>query len=107
MNPARAVLLRRQLALAYYYLFVLRRKRAYWVHDIYKSRQREGEYHTLMLRLRADPEEFFKYFRMDQAAFDKLLEKIRHRCVFLSGKRLPTPAWATKTTADGVSKPRR
>jgi len=67
------------MQLAYYYLFVLRRKRACWVHPIYKSRQREGEYHTLMPRLRADPDEFFKYFRMDEAAFDKLLNKIRPR----------------------------
>lgn len=79
MNPARAVLVRRQLELAFYYLFVLRGKRAYWSHPIYKSRKREGEYHTLMPRLRADPEEFIKYFRMGQDAFDKLLEKIRPR----------------------------
>lgn len=67
------------MQLAYYYLFMLRPRRRYWVHAIYGSRPNEGEYHTLMTRLRADPEEFFKYFRMDEAAFDKLLGKIRPR----------------------------
>ena len=67
------------MQLAFYYLFMLRPKKRFWVHAIYESRHQEGEYHTLMPRLRADPEEFFKYFRMDEAAFDKLLNRIRPR----------------------------
>ncbi|KAH7710621.1 hypothetical protein AAVH_22077 [Aphelenchoides avenae] len=79
MNPARAAPVRRQLELAFYYLFGLRRKRTYWEHEIYKSRRREGEYHKLMPRLRAVTDEFFNYFRLDEAAFDKLIDKIRPR----------------------------
>ncbi len=63
--------------LAFYYLLQKRkRQRTTLVSNINLLRPEKGEYHTLMPDLRADPKSFFNYFRMDQAHFDDLLEKV-------------------------------
>lgn len=54
-----------------------RRPRQYWVHDLYLSRQKEGEFHTIFRRLKDDPENFLKYFRMSLNKFEDLLNLLR------------------------------
>ena len=50
-------------------------KRRTWVHDILKTRQREGEYHTLYKQLLDDDSRFYQYFRMPPYQFVYLLKK--------------------------------
>nr|XP_021186521.2 uncharacterized protein LOC110373544 [Helicoverpa armigera] len=49
-------------------------KKNRWVHDTPYSRYEEGEYHTLLPRLKNDQKRFHTYFRMSQNRFDDLLQ---------------------------------
>lgn len=51
-----------------------RKKRKIWLHDIPNSRYEEGEYHTLLPRLKSAPKRFHTYFRMSQHKFDELVQ---------------------------------
>lgn len=51
-----------------------RKKRRYWVHNLWKAREEEGEFHTIFSRLKDDQEKFIKYFRMSIPKFLNLLE---------------------------------
>jgi uncharacterized protein (UPF0548 family) len=53
-------------------------RRRWGIHPILKSREEEGEFHTLYYKLRRHPEKFKEYFRMDLDSFDKLYELIKH-----------------------------
>lgn len=54
---------------------ILDQKRQYWVNDIYKSRDKDGEYFTLCKELKRQPKKFFEYFRMLPSTFEYLLNK--------------------------------
>jgi hypothetical protein len=48
-----------------------------WVHQLWESRQQNGEFHTLVPELRRHPDKFFAYFRMSVDSFDELLAVLR------------------------------
>jgi len=39
-----------------------RKKRKYWIHKVFRAREKEGEFHTVFGRLKDDRQQFFKYF---------------------------------------------
>ena len=43
-----------------------RKKRKYWVHQLWRARDEEGEFHTIYSRLKDDQDKFFTYFRMSK-----------------------------------------
>jgi hypothetical protein len=47
-------------------------KRKYWIHNVFRAREEEGEFHTLFGRLKDDRQKFFKYFRMSISKFEDL-----------------------------------
>ncbi|CAG5019552.1 unnamed protein product [Parnassius apollo] len=51
-----------------------RKKQRIRLHDISNSRFEEGEYYTLLPRLKKDPIRFHTYFRMSQYKFIELLQ---------------------------------
>ena len=53
------------------------KKRRIWLHDIPSSRYEEGEYHTLLPRLKKDRKKFHTYFRMSKHKFYELLQTIK------------------------------
>lgn len=55
-----------------------RHRRRWYVRPLNDDRRRTGEFHSLVtdMRLLQDTEVHHMYFRMDSAAFDKLLEKV-------------------------------
>lgn len=53
-----------------------RRKRNYWIHNMLKYRNTEGEYITLFKELMDDDTKFFEYFRMPKYKFFELLSSI-------------------------------
>lgn len=64
------------------------------VHEINRSRQKVGEYHTLFSQLTAHPEKFFEYFRMQELTFKYILNLIENRlkkqwCNFHQQRILP------------------
>ena len=52
-------------------------KRKYWVHDIFRARLNEGEFHTLFGRLQQDEQKFYKYYRMSSEKFNELFDLLR------------------------------
>jgi len=38
------------------------KKRKYWIHKVFRAREKEGEFHTVFGRLKDDRQQFFKYF---------------------------------------------
>lgn len=53
-----------------------RKKRRFWVHEILKKRNIEGEFITLYRELIDDDTKFFQYFRMPKYKFCELLSII-------------------------------
>lgn len=53
------------------------RKRQYWVHPLWSDRLTLGKFHTMFLKLRAFPKNFFRYFRMSIKSFDELCRILR------------------------------
>uniref|UniRef100_A0A6P7G3T0 Uncharacterized protein LOC114333878 n=1 Tax=Diabrotica virgifera virgifera TaxID=50390 RepID=A0A6P7G3T0_DIAVI len=58
---------------------LLKKKKQYWVNDLYIRRDEEGEYVTLFEPLKKQPTKFFEYFRMSPLTFEYLLEKLHSR----------------------------
>lgn len=56
---------------------LFKKKKRYYINDIYQSRNRFGEYHTLFPQLLTQPEKFFQYTRMGKETFYYILEGIR------------------------------
>lgn len=52
-------------------------KRKYWVHDIFRARLQEGEFHTLFNRLQEDERKFYMYYRMTPEKFNQLVDIVR------------------------------
>ncbi|XP_039278567.1 uncharacterized protein LOC120350176 [Nilaparvata lugens] len=44
----------------------------YWMHQLWKARDEDGEFHTIFSRLKSDPVKFSKYFRMILPKFENL-----------------------------------
>lgn len=53
-----------------------RKNRRFWVHNMLKKRNIEGEYITLFRELMDDETKFFQYFRMSKYKFHELLSII-------------------------------
>ncbi|KAK4883787.1 hypothetical protein RN001_000058 [Aquatica leii] len=53
-----------------------KRKRRFWVHDMLKKRNEEGEFATLHIELMEDETKFFTYYRMSRHEFNILLQEI-------------------------------
>jgi hypothetical protein len=51
-----------------------RDKRKLWVHQVFRAREEEGEFHTLFGRLKDDRQKLYKYFRMSVSKFENLKE---------------------------------
>jgi hypothetical protein len=47
-------------------------KRKYWIHNVFRTREEEGEFRTLFRRLKDDRQKIFKYFRMSISKFENL-----------------------------------
>lgn len=63
--------------LEYFSQFKARRRRRFWVRDIYRERNQKGEYHLLVKQAKLfDPEIFFQMFRMSSNKFEELLRLI-------------------------------
>ena len=56
-----------------------RGKRKYWVHDAWKTRNKEGEFATLLPHLLDDETKFFHYFRMPMHTFNQLELKLQEK----------------------------
>lgn len=56
-----------------------KKKRRYWVHPLNTRRLTESQYYLKRTKLRAHPEEFFKYYRMSIKSFDELHNGIRDK----------------------------
>ncbi|XP_050676761.1 uncharacterized protein LOC126973478 [Leptidea sinapis] len=54
-------------------------KRKYWVHDAWKTRDKEGEFATLLPHLLDDETKFCHYFRMPMDTFNRLELKLQER----------------------------
>ena len=50
-----------------------KKRRRCWIHNIVNLRPQEGEFATLLGKLREDEVKFFNYFRMSAESFDELL----------------------------------
>jgi hypothetical protein len=50
-----------------------RKKGKLWVHKVFRAREEEGEFHTLLGRLNDDRQKFYKYFRMSVSKFEALM----------------------------------
>uniref|UniRef100_A0A8C5LZJ8 DDE Tnp4 domain-containing protein n=1 Tax=Leptobrachium leishanense TaxID=445787 RepID=A0A8C5LZJ8_9ANUR len=60
------------------YLYLKKRKRRTWVHQINAARHTHGHFVTLYRPLRErDPVKFFNYMRMSIPSFDELLSRVR------------------------------
>jgi IS1 family transposase len=51
-----------------------REKRKYWIHNVFRARGGEKEFHTLFRRLKDDRQKFFKCFKMSISTFKNLKE---------------------------------
>ncbi|VEN51365.1 unnamed protein product, partial [Callosobruchus maculatus] len=47
-----------------------------WVNRLWRAREEE-EFHTAFARLKDDPEQFVRYFRMNFLKFDKMLKLVK------------------------------
>lgn len=52
-------------------------RREYWVHDAWRTRNKEGEFATLLPHLLDDETKFFNYFRMPMHTFNQLELKLQ------------------------------
>jgi hypothetical protein len=52
-------------------------RRKYWVHNVFRAREEEGEFHTIFRRLKDDGQNFFKYFRMSILKFENLKQLLQ------------------------------
>lgn len=61
---------------------LFKKKRKFWVHELWKARETQGQYYNLFLELKRkaklsgpdkDENKFFCYLRMDVNCFEKLL----------------------------------
>ena len=74
-------MLRQKLA----FLLLIRRRRRqkkarkYWVHPLWENRLTTGAYFVLLPELKAHPDKFFDYMRMDTEIFDILLQTLNER----------------------------
>lgn len=59
--------------------FLMKKKRQYWVNDIFLTRDQEGEYVTLFKDLKEQPQKFYEYFRMLPSTFNYILNRIHQR----------------------------
>lgn len=53
-----------------------KQKKRKWVHEAWRKREVEGEFHTLYKELLDDQTKFFEYFRMSESTFNVLLSKL-------------------------------
>lgn len=53
-----------------------RKRKAYWVHEMFKQRKKEGEYWTARRHLLADKKKFYSYYYMPQCVFYNILSHI-------------------------------
>jgi hypothetical protein len=51
-----------------------REKRKYWIHNVFRAREEEREFHTLFGHLKDDRQTFFKYFKMSISKFENLTQ---------------------------------
>ena len=58
--------------------FIFENEREMWVNQIYREREKYGEFYTLFPQLLKQPRKFFQYFRMTPATFWYILNKIRN-----------------------------
>lgn len=49
-----------------------KRVKRYWIHNLFRARDEEGEFNTIFSRLKEDPEKFISYFRMSYLKFNEL-----------------------------------
>ena len=54
-----------------------RKKLKYWIHDVFRAREEEGEFYILFGRPKDDRQKFFKYFRMSFSKFENLKQLLR------------------------------
>lgn len=66
-----------ETSLALKVLLLKRKKKRYYINNIYHSRKRFGEYHTLFPELLDQPEKFFEYMRMGKETFYYILNEIK------------------------------
>jgi len=59
--------------------YLLLKKRKYHTNDIFKDREKYGEFHTLFHQLLEQEEDFFSYMRMTKSNFYYILENIREK----------------------------
>ncbi|VEN58664.1 unnamed protein product, partial [Callosobruchus maculatus] len=52
-------------------------RRKIWVNRLWRAREEEGEFHTAFARLKDDPKQLVRYFRMDLLKFDNLLKLVK------------------------------
>jgi hypothetical protein len=60
-------------------VYLVNKKRRYWIHPINEERDNLGEYHRLVQELRLDSQRFNTYCRMSPEIFEKLLQKVGPR----------------------------
>lgn len=46
------------------------KKRKYWIHNVFRARKEEGEFHTPFGRQKDDRQKYFKHFRMSFSKFE-------------------------------------
>lgn len=56
-----------------------KRNRRYWVHPLNTRRLTDSQFYLKRAKLRAHPEEFFKYYRISMKSFDELHNGIREK----------------------------
>jgi len=49
-----------------------KKKRKYWIHNVFRARKEKGEFHTLFGRLKYGRKKFFKNFRISFSKFENL-----------------------------------
>ncbi|VEN48400.1 unnamed protein product, partial [Callosobruchus maculatus] len=48
-----------------------------WINRLWRAREEKGEFHTGFARLKDDPEQFVRYFRMNFLKFANLLKRVK------------------------------
>jgi hypothetical protein len=66
------------------------KKRKYWVHQLWRATDEEGEFHTIHSRLKSDQDKFFMYFRMSVWKYENLFKILGHQLTnrILNGSKL-------------------
>ncbi|XP_032687796.1 protein ANTAGONIST OF LIKE HETEROCHROMATIN PROTEIN 1-like [Odontomachus brunneus] len=95
MRAKREILVLFWLLSSYYYLIKRRRPYKRWINrrwhtrPINKLRHQFGHYNTLFQELKKDESMFFKYVRMSNASFEKLLQQLQPHLIKRSHRALP------------------